>query len=345
METDDTSAAMKKDVAVIILNWNGESLLRQYIPGVIDNTPSQLADIIVADNGSTDNSLQLLRQSFPEVKILPFETNLGYAEGYNRAVKLTGYRYTVLLNSDVLIDSDWLTPLYNFISRNSDVAALQPKILSIRQPGKFEYAGAAGGYLDRNGYPYCRGRIFNTIEDDNGQYDDTADVDWASGACLMVDTRDYLNAGGLDSSFFAHMEEIDLCWRLKIGGKRVCAIGDSHVRHLGGASLSAGNPFKTYLNFRNNLIMLHKNLPSNLRNRIILRRRLLDTLAWGKMILSGDFKNARALWKAHRDYAAARAKILATPGADSQPLMLSARPDIISQYYIGRRCTYSRLRY
>ena len=233
---------MKKPVAVIILNWNGEKLLGEFLPSVDRFTPRRIADVIVADNGSTDGSLGLLRRDFPDVAVLPFDKNLGFAAGYNRALRETGYRYTVLLNSDVAVKDDWLTPLFDYMEAHPDVAACQPKIRSYRNPAMFEYAGAAGGFLDRNGYPYCRGRIFASVEPDNGQYDDTVDVDWASGACLMVRTADYEAVGGLDASFFAHMEEIDLCWRLRRSGRRVVAVGDAAVFHLGGGSLPAENP-------------------------------------------------------------------------------------------------------
>ena len=225
---------MKKPVAVIILNWNGEKLLSEFLPSVIEHTPSDIADIIVADNGSTDGSLALLAGTFPDVKTIILDRNYGFAEGYNRALRLSGYTYTVLLNSDVAVKSDWLTPLYRFMEATPDAGACQPKILSYRQPDTFEYAGAAGGFLDRHGFPYCRGRVFDTIEKDTGQYDDTIPVDWASGAALMVRTDIYLKCGGLDAGFFAHMEEIDLCWRMRLLGWKVYAVGDAAVYHLGG---------------------------------------------------------------------------------------------------------------
>lgn len=329
---------MNKPVSVIILNWNGEKLLREYLPSVIKYTPSDIADVIVADNGSTDSSLVVLRREFPTVKVMKFEKNLGFAAGYNRAIAETRYKYTVLLNSDVAVKDDWLTPLYRFMEANPDVGTCQPKILSYRQPSMFEYAGAAGGFLDRNGYPYCRGRLFATVEEDRGQYDDTLDVDWASGACLMVRSDAYLDAGGLDASFFAHMEEIDLCWRLRLAGYRVCAIGDARVYHLGGGSLPASNPRKTYLNFRNNLLMLDKNLPEADRRGALLCRRLLDTVAWAKMVASLDWKNAGAVLRAHRDFRRMR-------GARSEASVntLKERPNILTAYYLKGRRRFSDL--
>lgn len=335
-----------KSVAVIILNWNGEKLLREFLPSVVANTDTSIADVIVADNGSTDGSRELLRKDFPQVKLLEFDENLGFAGGYNRALRETGYRYTLLLNSDVETPAGWLTPLHDFMEAHPDAAACQPKILSYKQKGKFEYAGAAGGFIDRNGYPYCRGRIFDTVEDDNGQYDTPLEVFWATGAALMVRTDLYEKAGGLDERFFAHMEEIDLCWRLLLMGHTLWCVPASHVYHLGGGSLPAANPRKTYLNFRNNLLLLHKNLPAaNLRGAL-LRRRLLDTVAWAKFILTLDLPNASAILRAHRDFRRMRREYtthpsinLLTRSADCR----TRRPDILLSYFIKRKRHYSQL--
>ena len=332
---------MKKPVAVIILNWNGEKLLGEFLPSVDRFTPRRIADVIVADNGSTAGSLGLLRRDFPDVAVLPFDKNLGFAAGYNRALRETGYRYTVLLNSDVAVKDDWLTPLVDYLEAHPDVAACQPKIRSYRNPAMFEYAGAAGGFLDRNGYPYCRGRIFASVEPDNGQYDDTVDVDWASGACLMVRTADYEAVGGLDASFFAHMEEIALCWRLRGSGRRVVAVGDAAVFHLGGGSLPAENPRKTYLNFRNNLLMLRKNLPAGRRRSALIRRRLLDTVAWAKMMATLDFANASAVLKAHRDYRR-MAKELHESEFESEA-DINGRPNILTAFYFKKIRQFSKL--
>ncbi|MDY6251668.1 MAG: glycosyltransferase family 2 protein, partial [Bacteroidales bacterium] len=276
---------MKKDVAVIILNWNSAPLLRRYLPGVLQNTNPDMADVIVADNGSTDASRQVLEEEFPQVPTILLDKNYGYAEGYNKSIaQATGYKYTVLLNSDVRTPQGWLEPLYRYMDEHPQVGAVQPKVLQDRDDGRqvFDYAGAAGGYLDKHGYPYCRGRLFSTIEDDHGQYDSAqgADVFWASGACLMVRTALYREVGGLDSAFFAHMEEIDLCWRIWRSGHRISLVTDSSIYHLGGGSLPQGNPFKTYLNFRNNLLMLYKNLPRREGRSVLLVRRLYDALAF-----------------------------------------------------------------
>lgn len=335
-----------KPVAVIILNWNGEKLLREFLPSVVANTDTSIADVIVADNGSTDGSRELLRKEFPQVKLLEFDENLGFAGGYNRALRDTGYRYTLLLNSDVETPAGWLTPLHNFMEAHPDAAACQPKILSYKQKEKFEYAGAAGGFIDRNGYPYCRGRIFDTVEDDNGQYDIPVEVFWATGAALMVRTDLYEKAGGLDERFFAHMEEIDLCWRLLLMGHTLWCVPASHVYHLGGGSLPAANPRKTYLNFRNNLLLLHKNLPAADLRGALLRRRLLDTVAWAKFILTLDLPNASAILRAHRDFRRMRREYtthppvnLLTRSADRR----TRRPDILLSYFIKRKRHYSQL--
>ncbi|MCM1164125.1 MAG: glycosyltransferase family 2 protein [Muribaculaceae bacterium] len=331
----------RKPVAVIILNWNGEKLLERFLPSVVEHTSAAIADVIVADNGSTDSSVALLERDFPGVRLLKFEENLGFAEGYNRAVRDTQdeYDYTVLLNSDVRVDDDWLTPLYDFMTTHPEVGAVQPKLLSEAEPTRFEYAGASGGFLDRHGYPYCRGRIFDTVEEDCGQYDTPAKVHWASGACLMVDNSVYMRAGGLDARFFAHMEEIDLCWRIRLMGKEIWAIPSSHVYHLGGGSLPASNPRKTYLNFRNNLLMLHKNLPDSVRKGVLFRRRLLDTVAWAKFLLTGDFPQAGAVWRAHRDFAKMRCHYDRHPNEN----LLDVGVNIIFDYYARARHTWDSL--
>ena len=262
MKQNDKPAA---PVAVIILNWNGSRLLRRYLPSVVATTDPAIGRVIVVDNGSDDDSLEVLRREFPEVETIAFDKNLGFAAGYNKAIEMTRYPYTVLLNSDVRTSEGWLQPLYDYMEAHPEVGAIQPKLLSDSDPSSFEYAGACGGFIDRNGYPFCRGRIFADCEHDEGQYDSVADIFWATGACLMVRSELYLSVGGLDSRFFAHMEEIDLCWRILLSGHSIKAVPDSKVYHLGGGSLPASNPRKTYLHFRNNLLMLHKNLPDSVR--------------------------------------------------------------------------------
>lgn len=330
---------MKKPVAVIILNWNGEKMLAEYLPQVISATDDTIADVIVADNGSDDGSLELLERSFPGVIVVKLDRNYGFAEGYNRAIAATDYRYTVLLNSDVAPATGWLNPLYDYMEAHPDVGACQPKIRSYVDHKSFEYAGACGGFLDRNGYPYCRGRIFDTVERDSGQYDMVIPVFWASGAALMVRSELYVKVGGLDKDFFAHMEEIDLCWRIKLAGYAVVVIPQSVVFHLGGGTLPASNPRKTYLNFRNNLLLLHKNLPDSSRKKRLLVRRLYDALAWVKFVVSLDFADASAVLRAHRDFRKMRANYTSHPDVD----LLPKSPDIVVDYYLRRRKVYSDL--
>lgn len=302
MMTKDAVNVVTPRVSVVILNWNGREMLERFLPDVISNTPDDLARIIVADNGSSDGSVEMLAKRFPQVMTMAFNHNYGYAGGYNRAIDNISTPYAVLLNSDVAPQPGWLDPLVAYMDSDVLCAACQPKLLSVTDPGKFEYAGAAGGFLDRHGYPYCRGRIFDTIETDRGQYDDIVEVDWATGAALMVRVDCFRRVGGLDEEFFAHMEEIDLCWRMRRAGWRIAAVPTGVVRHLGGGSLPADNPRKTYLNFRNNLLMLRKNLAPRHRRRELFVRRRLDTLAWGRMVMTGHWRHASAILRAHRDY-------------------------------------------
>ncbi|MCM1020607.1 MAG: glycosyltransferase family 2 protein [Muribaculum sp.] len=331
-----------KPVAVIILNWNGEKMLRRYLPAVIATTPADAADIIVADNGSTDGSLKLLTEEFPQAKVIRFDKNYGFAEGYNRAIAAVDNKYVVLLNSDVATGENWLRPMLAFMEANPAVGACQPKILSDADHGLFEYAGASGGFLDKNGFPYCRGRLFDVVEEDHGQYNDIVSVDWASGACLFVRRDIYLKSGGLDSSFFAHMEEIDLCWRIRRLGYDVVVMPQSAVYHLGGGTLPAGNPQKTYLNFRNNLLLLHKNLPQAVRRRRLFVRRLYDTVAGAMFLAAGKWAEAKAVARAHRDFIRMRRRVAAPTGMAEIDLT-AGRPNIISKFYIKRCRSFANL--
>ena len=318
------------NLSIVILNWNGErkGLLRRYLPSVVAHTPADKAEIVVADNGSDDNSLALLAEEFPTVRVLPLGQNYGFAEGYNRAVAQLcslqdetqrsprGYAYEVqrsaapdlvlLLNDDVRVTEGWLDPMLDYMATHRGCAALQPKLLKdgAERP-TFEYAGACGGYLDSLCYPYCRGRIFDTVEEDQGQYDLPAGeawpVMWATGACLLVRTDLYQQAGGLDRRFFAHMEEIDLCWRLRRMGYQLACVPQSVVYHQGGASLPQGNPKKTKLNFRNSLVMMWKNLPHESCQKLMLRRKLLDGVAALNFLLHGQWRNTWAIYQAHRE--------------------------------------------
>lgn len=291
---------MKKDISVVILNWNGSAMLQRFLPSVIRY--SEEAEIIVADNGSTDHSIDILREKFPSVRILPFRENYGFAEGYNRAIQQIETPYVLLLNDDVEVTPHWLQPLLAFMNHHPEVAACQPKILSETQRELFEYAGACGGFIDHLGYPYCRGRIFNHVEKDRGQYDQVCPIFWATGAALLVRTDVYRKEGGLDKRFFAHMEEIDFCWRLRSRNYRIYCIPQSTVYHVGGGTLPKSHPRKTFLNFRNNLLMLYKNLPEERLNSTLRIRYFLDLVAALKMLLSGQAKESMAIVKALRTF-------------------------------------------
>jgi hypothetical protein len=328
-----------KKLAVVILNWNGIDLLRKFLPTAVRYTISEDTDLIVADNGSTDDSVNWIRANCPEVKVLSFNDNLGFAAGYNKAISELEYEFVLLLNSDVEVTDGWTIPLLSFMLSNKDVGACQPKIKSYYDKSKFEYAGAAGGFLDKFGYPYCRGRLFNAIEEDCGQYDGAPyDVCWASGAALMVRRDVYLQAGGLDARFFAHMEEIDLCCRIHALSKRVCAVSDSCVYHVGGASLPQGNPKKTYLNFRNNLLLLHKNLPIAIGRKRLFVRRLMDTLAFGMFLVKGDVANAKAVLRAHNDFRKMKKFYVNLPIHDYMSALPGATRNIVVDFYLkGKR--------
>lgn len=343
---EDTRNASPR-TAVIILNWNGLALLRRYLPAVIATTDAAISRIIVADNGSTDDSVEYIKNEFGDrVEIMSFDHNYGFAEGYNRAVSLAGgYEYVVLLNSDVATTPGWDRVLLEYMDSHGQCGACQPKLLSDRQRDTFEYAGACGGYLDCNGYPYCRGRIFADCEKDHGQYDTVRDdLHWASGACLMIRRKFYLDAGGLDARFFAHMEEIDLCWRIRLAGYTLAVVPQAVAYHLGGGSLPAENPRKTYLNFRNNLLMLHKNLPDDDRSRILFVRRLLDTVAFAKYLLTFDFANAKAILKAHGDFRKMRCSYTRHPSENLLSGSPYSRLSILWQYYIRCRRHFSQLK-
>ncbi len=335
---------MNKPIAVIILNWNGAELLRRYLPSVIAGTDADIADVIVVDNGSTDDSLKVLADEFADVTVIPYDRNYGFAEGYNRAIADTRYPYTVLLNSDVRTPAGWLRPMYDYMEQHPEVGACQPKLLSDAEPSRFEYAGASGGFIDCHGYPFCRGRIFDTVETDEGQYDDVIDIVWATGAALMVRSDLYLSAGGLDPEFFAHMEEIDLCWRLHLAGKAIKVVPQSVAYHLGGGSLPAGNPRKTYLNFRNNLLLLHKNLPAAHLRKALFVRRLYDTLAFAMFTLKCDFANAKAVLKAHRDFKRMRAHYTEHPTVNLLKQFPMAQRNIIIDYYLRRLNRFSLIK-
>ena len=289
-------------LAIVILNWNGRAMLAEYLPTVIEYSRNE-AVVYVADNASTDDSMQLIHDKFKGCKTILLDQNYGFAEGYNRALKQIEADYYLLLNSDVGVTHHWLTPLLEFMDAHPEAAACQPKLLSERNKDSFEYAGAAGGYLDKYGYPFCRGRIFNTIEPDSGQYDYNTEILWATGACLLIRSRDYWDAGGLDARFFAHSEEIDLCWRLRLMGRKIYCIPDSRVYHVGGGTLPKSNSMKTFLNFRNNLTMLYKNLPENELRSVMRIRWFLDYLAALRMLfLNRNIGDCKAIFRARKAF-------------------------------------------
>lgn len=289
--------------AVVILNFNGEKFLKQFLPSVVSSVAHREdVRVFVVDNASTDQSKTILLEEFPNVETIFFDKNYGFAEGYNKAIKQIEAKYVVLLNSDVQVDSDWLLPLEKCLDKQLDIVACQPKILAFHDVKSFEYAGAAGGFIDKYGYPFCRGRLFSKTEIDEGQYDDEIDCFWATGACLFIRREDYLLAGGLDAEFFAHMEEIDLCWRLRSRGKRIVCVPNSKVYHVGGGTLAVSNPRKTYLNFRNNLFLLYKNLPEKDLKKKIFLRKVLDGIAAVQFLLKGEWGNVKAVFRAHQDF-------------------------------------------
>jgi len=288
--------------AVVILNWNGRAMLERFMPSVVANSA---ADVIVADNGSTDGSVEFMREHYPEVRLVLMDKNYGFAEGYNKALAAIGeYDYYVLLNSDVECTPHWVEPVVEAMEKEKDIAVMQPKLLMYDCKDTFEYAGGAGGFIDGYGYPFCRGRLFSTLEKDNGQYDDQCDIFWATGAAMFVRASVWKQVGGLDGDFFAHMEEIDFCWRVKNAGWRVAYCPKSTLYHVGGGTLPKSNPFKTLLNFRNNLAMLYKNLPDNRQKRVLNMRMMLDRVAAIKFLLEGHRGEYLAVRKAHKEYRA-----------------------------------------
>jgi GT2 family glycosyltransferase len=283
--------------AVVILNYNGEKLLPQFLPSVIEHSINAM--VIVADNGSTDQSLKILATQFPTVTVIKLEKNYGFCGGYNRALKQVDAEYYVLLNSDVEVTPNWLKPIVNLLELNSSIAAAQPKILSYHQKDHFEYAGAGGGFIDSLGYPFCRGRLFDFTEKDNGQYNDTREIFWATGACMFIRSKVYHDLGGLDEDFFAHMEEIDLCWKIQRSGTEVYYCGESHVYHVGAGTLAKSSPRKTYYNFRNGLSLITKHWSSTALFTRLPLRLLLDYVAAFRFLIAGRIGDASAIIRAH----------------------------------------------
>jgi GT2 family glycosyltransferase len=284
-------------IAVVILNYNGQNFLEKFLPSVLNNADG--AEIIVADNASTDDSVAFIKETYPSLRIIQLNDNQGFAGGYNAALKQISAEYYVLLNSDVEVTPNWIRPIIDLMDENKSIAACQPKIKSFHQKTHFEYAGAAGGYIDWLGYPFCRGRVFDSYEEDLGQYNDNKEVFWATGACMFVRAEIFHKLGGFDTNFFAHMEEIDLCWRMKNAEHQVFYCSDSTIFHVGGGTLHKSNPRKTFLNYRNGLAMLYKNLPAKKLFPTIFLRLILDGISGIKLLLGGSFADFWAVIKAH----------------------------------------------
>ncbi|MFY7787987.1 MAG: glycosyltransferase family 2 protein [Thermoflexibacteraceae bacterium] len=339
---------MKTKTAVVILNYNGKTLLEKFLPSVLQYSPT--ATVIVADNGSTDDSLQFLATQYPSVPTIALPENYGFAKGYNKALEQVEADYYILLNSDVEVTANWLLPVEDLLDKNPEIVACQPKIRAYRQPTHFEYAGAAGGFIDYLGFPFCRGRIFDTVEKDEGQYSENTPIFWATGACLCIRAATFRQYGGFDADFFAHMEEIDLCWRLKNGGHQIYYCADSTVFHVGGATLDADNPRKTYLNFRNCLVMLYKNLPDNRLFSTVFTRLCLDGIAAIHLFLKGKFWAIPVVFKAHwyfyLNYSTIRQKRKQTQAQATQHQHQEmAQKSIVWQYFVQKAKIFTTIKF
>ena len=334
-------------VAVVILNYNGTDMLGRFLPSVVKYSPD--AEIVVADNASTDDSVAVVAKDFPGVRLIRLDRNYGFADGYNKALEQVDAEYFLLLNSDVEVTEGWLEPMLSFMEGNPNAVACQPKILAYNNKTHFEYAGASGGFIDRYGYPYCRGRLFDSVEEDKGQYDSPCRVFWATGAAMMVRCAAFRKVGGLDGSFFAHMEEIDLCWRLLARGGEIYAVPQSRVYHVGGATLNKSNPRKTFLNFRNNLLMLYKNLPHDELRSVMRIRAVLDYVAALKFLLSGAWGDFKAVMHARREYKRMRGEYKPVReqnlAASTVPVIEErARFSLLWQYYVKGKKHFSQLK-
>jgi GT2 family glycosyltransferase len=335
------------EVAVVILNYNGRNFLQQFLPSVVAN--SSAAKIIVADNGSTDDSINLLEKEFPHIEIIKIDSNLGFCGGYNYALKKVEAEYYVLLNSDVEVTSGWIDPIVKLFKSDTSIVAAQPKILSFHQKDTFEYAGAGGGFVDSLGYPFCRGRIFSHLEKDTGQYNDTQHVFWATGACLFIRANIFHNAGGLDEDFFAHMEEIDLCWRLNRAGYSIYYVGSSTVYHVGAGTLSRSNPHKTYLNFRNGFSLLVKHLSASKLWWKLPLRVSLDLLAAFTFLLQGspsDFgavirATGNSIWKLPYNFSKRKKLKVQVPSFN---VAKQYKGLLIADFYLLGKRTYNDLK-
>lgn len=328
------------NTAVVILNWNGRKLLEQFLPSVLRH--SSQATIYVADNASTDDSVAFVQEAFPQIKIIQNKANYGFAQGYNEALKQVEEPFWVLVNSDIEVTENWLMPLEKMMLEQPQIGIIQPKILDFKDKSKFEYAGAAGGYIDRFGYPFCRGRLFDSLEKDEHQYDDAVPIFWASGACLLIRKAVFEQLGGFDTDFFAHQEEIDLCWRAKNAGHEIVYCPASTVYHVGGATLQAGNPQKTYLNFRNSLCMLTKNLPLATLFPVLFVRLLLDGLAGIQFLLQQKPKHCWAIVRAHTSFYSLFVKMYRKRGVQQEKKYYKIN-SLVFRYFIQKQRQFSKM--
>ncbi len=335
--------------AVVILNWNGKDHLKKYLPLVFQHTPKEGFEIVVADNGSVDGSIQLLANQFPECRIIELDQNYGFAGGYNKALEHVDAEIFCLLNSDVRVSAHWIEPVLDLFNSDENIAAIQPKILSDRDWSRFEHAGAAGGFVDHYGYPFCRGRIMDKIEYDRGQYNDPTDIFWASGACLFIRSELFKKAGGFDADYFAHMEEIDLCWRLKNQGYRITFCPHSKIYHWGGATLEYNNPRKLFLNFRNSLWTLYKNYTGKSLPAIMFLRMMIDSFAIVKFAASLDFKNMSAIVSAHFEFHRSKKLVKEKRKALQTQVKVRKHPEMLNksivwEFFIHSKRTFSKLK-
>jgi GT2 family glycosyltransferase len=335
--------------AIVILNWNGLEYLKKFLPGMMVNSDSKDTSVFIADNGSTDGSTGWIEENYPSANLIKLEKNNGFAGGYDLALAKVEAQYYILVNSDVEVTPRWAEKLTTFMDNNPAAAACQPKILSWHDKSSFEYAGAAGGYIDKYGFPFCRGRLFNNPEKDRGQYDSVKEVFWTSGACMIVRADAWKKCGGFDPDFFAHMEEIDLCWRFHLSGYTLYQVPEVTVFHVGGGSLPYDSPFKTYLNFRNNLFMLYKNLPARGLYKTMLIRMLLDGIAALTFLIHGKPKALVSIWNAHIDFYR-NLKKLKTKRKDvvrsypSNPGKFILNKSVVFEFYIKGIKTFDRLK-
>jgi len=332
------------NVAVVVLNYNGKDHLQNFLPGLISRSPD--ADVVVIDNASTDESIIFLKNLFPKIRVISLDNNHGFAKGYNEGLKLIDYKYYVIINSDVEVAENWLAPMVGILEEDPEIVACQPKILDYNRKEYFEYAGAAGGYLDILGYPFCRGRLFNNIEKDTDQYWDSREIFWASGACLIISSNMFWELGGFDEDFFAHMEEIDLCWRIQNCGKKIYYCAESKVFHIGGGTLENENPRKTYLNFRNGLFLLVKNLPINQLIWKLPVRLILDGIAALKIGLSNGPKHVWAIFKAHVHFYKMFSKMFGKRrNGENYKSEMIFPGSIVFRHYILRKSSFHKLKW